>query len=200
LAGHAHIRPTRYYFHTDHLGSISVITDQFGSVVQRLSYDAWGKSRLPNGADGQPSAPPTTRGFTAQEELTVSGLVHRNGRVYDPMFGRMISADPTVPDPLDPQAFNRYSYVGNDPLTFTDLTATRLDADTRQSHRGFPRPNRVESGQRDLSALVCHIADLISNWFATVIRGDLNAVAYHVEDSVLSLFVTVKITVWDFRR
>jgi uncharacterized protein RhaS with RHS repeats len=48
--------------------------------------------------------------------------VHLNGRVYDPMFGRMISADPTVPDPFDPQAFNRYSYVGNDPLTFTDPT------------------------------------------------------------------------------
>jgi len=109
-----------YFFHTDHLGSISVITDQYGSVVQRLSYDPWGKSRLPNGADGQPSNPPTTRGFTAQEELTVSGLVHLNGRVYDPMFGRMISADPTVPDPLDAQAWNRYSYVGNDPLTFTD--------------------------------------------------------------------------------
>jgi RHS repeat-associated protein len=62
----------------------------------------------------------TTRGFTGQEELTVSGLVHLNGRVYDPTFGRMTSADPTVPDPLDPQAWNRYSYVGNDPLTFTD--------------------------------------------------------------------------------
>lgn len=110
-----------YFFHTDHLGSISVITDQNGSVVQRLSYDAWGKSRLANGADGQPSGtPPTTRGFTSQEELSVSGLVHLNGRVYDPMFGRMISADPTVPDQFDPQAWNRYSYVGNDPLTFTD--------------------------------------------------------------------------------
>jgi RHS repeat-associated protein len=69
-------------------------------VVQRLSYDAWGQSRMPNGADGQPAGtPPTTRGFTGQEELTVSGLVHLNGRVYDPMFGRMISADPTVPHP-----------------------------------------------------------------------------------------------------
>jgi hypothetical protein len=32
----------------------------------------------------------------------------------------MTSADPTVPDPLNAQAWNRYSYVGNDPLTFTD--------------------------------------------------------------------------------
>ena len=57
---------TMYYFHTDHLGSISVITDQNGSVLQRLSYDAWGKTRLPNGADGQPPASDTTRGFTGE--------------------------------------------------------------------------------------------------------------------------------------
>jgi hypothetical protein len=31
----------------------------------------------------------------------------------------MLSADPTMSDPLNPQSWNRYSYVGNDPLTFT---------------------------------------------------------------------------------
>jgi RHS repeat-associated protein len=112
------------YFHTDHLGSISVITDQTGVVVERLSYDAWGKRRYPNGADDPAGAitSETTRGFTSQEELSVTGLVHLNGRVYDTLMARMMSADPTVPDALNPQAWNRYSYVGNDPLTFTDPT------------------------------------------------------------------------------
>ena len=113
---------TTRYFHTDHLGSISVITDQSGNVLERLSYDAWGKRRFANGAD-DPSGSitsQTTRGFTDQEELGVGGLVHLNGRIYDPLFGRMLSADPTIPDPLNAQAWNRYSYVGNDPLTFTD--------------------------------------------------------------------------------
>jgi RHS repeat-associated protein len=108
------------YIHTDNLGSISVLTDQNGNVAQQLSYDPWGKTRMPNGADGQPPASQTNLGFTGQEEVPVGGLVHLNGRVYDPLFGRMISADPTVPDPSNPQAWNRYSYVGNDPLTFTD--------------------------------------------------------------------------------
>jgi len=115
---------TTIYFHTDHLGSISVITDHSGNVLERLSYDAWGKRRFANGAD-DPSGSitsQTTRGFTNQEELSVAGLVHLNGRIYDPMLGRMTSADPTVPDPLNAQAWNRYSYVGNDPLTFTDPT------------------------------------------------------------------------------
>src|SRR5262249_59409967 len=34
--------------------------------------------------------------------------------------GRMMSADPLVPDPMNGQAWNRYSYVINNPLAFTD--------------------------------------------------------------------------------
>jgi RHS repeat-associated protein len=110
------------YFHADNLGSISVITDETGNVLERLSYDAWGKRRYPNGADDPAGAitSQTTRGFTEQEELGIGGLVHLNGRIYDPLMGRMMSADPTIPDPLNAQSWNRYSYVGNDPLTFTD--------------------------------------------------------------------------------
>jgi RHS repeat-associated protein len=113
---------TTRYFHTDNLGSIAVITDESGAVVERDSYDAWGKRRFPNGAD-DPSGSltsQTTRGFTGQEELTDVGLVHLNGRVYDPLVGRMMSADPFVPDPMNGQAWNRYSYVINNPLALTD--------------------------------------------------------------------------------
>ena len=112
------------YFHTDNLGSISVITDETGAVVPngRQGYDAWGKRRWPNGADDTGSLPlsQTTRGFTGQEELSDVGLVHLNGRIYDPLIARMTSADPMVPDPLNGQAWNRYSYVVNNPLAFTD--------------------------------------------------------------------------------
>src|SRR5262249_44422488 len=86
------------------------------------SYDAWGKRRFPTGAD-DPSGSitsQTTRGFTGQEELADAGLVHLNGRVYDPVVGRVMSADPMVPDPMNGQAWNRYSYVINNPLAFTD--------------------------------------------------------------------------------
>jgi RHS repeat-associated protein len=113
---------TTRYFQTDNLGSIAVITDTNGAVVERDSYDAWGKRRFPNGAD-DPSGSltsQTTRGFTGQEELTDVGLVHLNGRVYDPLVGRMMSADPFVPDPMNGQAWNRYSYVINNPLALTD--------------------------------------------------------------------------------
>jgi RHS repeat-associated protein len=113
---------TTRYFHTDNLGSIAVITDETGTVVKRDGYDAWGKRRFPTGADDPTGSltSQTTRGFTAQEELHDIGLVHLNGRVYDPLVARMMSADPIVDDPMNGQTWNRYSYVGNNPLTFTD--------------------------------------------------------------------------------
>jgi RHS repeat-associated protein len=113
---------TTRYFHADNLGSIAVITDETGNVVERDGYDAWGKRRFPTGADDPTGSltSQTTRGFTAQEELHDVGLVHLNGRVYDPLVARMMSADPMVDDPMNGQTWNRYSYVGNNPLTFTD--------------------------------------------------------------------------------
>jgi len=39
------------YFHKDHLGSVAVISNETGGVVERLSYDAWGKRRFANGSD-----------------------------------------------------------------------------------------------------------------------------------------------------
>lgn len=113
---------TWQYFKIDHLGSIVALTNGGGSMVQKLSYDAWGKRRNPNGTDDPTGSitSSTNRGFTGEEELSVSGLVHLNGRVYDPLLARFTSADPTVTDPTNMQGWNRYSYVGNDPLTFTD--------------------------------------------------------------------------------
>lgn len=43
-----------------------------------------------------------------------------NGRVYDPVLGRFLSADPNVDGVSDAQGYNRYSYVGNNPMNATD--------------------------------------------------------------------------------
>jgi hypothetical protein len=69
---------TTRYFHTDHLGSIAVITNETGAVVERDSYDAWGKRRFPTGADDPTGSisSQVTHGFTGQEELADVGLVH----------------------------------------------------------------------------------------------------------------------------
>jgi RHS repeat-associated protein len=95
-------------------------------VVERDAYDPWGKRRFTNGNDDPAgslaNSSQTIRGFTGQEMLADVGLVHLNGRVYDPYIGRMLSADPVVGDPLNGQTWNRYSYVFNNPLAYTDPT------------------------------------------------------------------------------
>ena len=59
-------------------------------------------------------------GYTGHEHLDNLGLIHMNGRVQDPFIGRFLSADPFVPDPLNGQSFNRFSYVRNNPLALID--------------------------------------------------------------------------------
>jgi RHS repeat-associated protein len=58
--------------------------------------------------------------FNGHEMLDAVGLIHMNGRLYDPVMGRFVSADPTVQAPDNLQSFNRYSYVLNNPLFYTD--------------------------------------------------------------------------------
>lgn len=111
------------YFLKDHLGSTEVITNNAGQVVERLSYAAFGNRRM--ATSWLSSATPivaqsTTRGYTGHEQLDDLGLVNMNGRFYDPQIGRFISADPFIQSPDNLQSFNRYSYVMNNPLSFTD--------------------------------------------------------------------------------
>jgi RHS repeat-associated protein len=114
--------PTTRYFHTDHLGSIEVITDEAGNVVQRLSYDAFGKRRNPNGTDATTITAQTTRGFTRHEHDDEVTLINMNAREYDPLLGRFITPDTVVPGAGNSQSYNRYSYVNNNPLSMTDPT------------------------------------------------------------------------------
>lgn len=91
-------------------------------MVERLAYDAWGKRRFANGADdpGETIASLTDRGFTGHEHLEEVGLIHMNGRVYDPVIARFMSADPLIDDAFNTQSLNRYTYVINNPLAYTD--------------------------------------------------------------------------------
>lgn len=64
--------------------------------------------------------------YTSQEFDDSTALYFYNARYYDPVLGRFIQADTIVPDPTDPQEFNRYSYVHNNPLKYTDPTGHSL--------------------------------------------------------------------------
>ena len=59
----------------------------------------------------------TTYRFTGQRWDSGTALYFYQSRWYDPIIGRFLAADTIVPQPQNPQNLNRYSYVGNQPLT-----------------------------------------------------------------------------------
>ncbi len=96
-------------------------------VAEDMSFDAWGERR--EGDDWTPmttielmnfDSSTTTKGFTGHEMLDEVGLIHMNGRIYDPRLGRFMQADPFIQASGNTQSYNRYSYVMNNPLKYTD--------------------------------------------------------------------------------
>jgi len=120
-----------YYIHKDHLGSIHAVTNQNQTVVARYHYNVWGVKRNLNAAGNGFSEinnlPWLHRGFTGHEHITEIGLINMNGRVYDPDLGMFISPDPRLQAPEEPINFNRYAYVLNNPLVYTDPTGEFWD-------------------------------------------------------------------------
>ncbi|MFV1872342.1 MAG: RHS repeat-associated core domain-containing protein [Oleiphilus sp.] len=112
------------YFHRDHLGSVALVTNDAGQALSPVSFDAWGKRRNTNWSDNSTgtSLPNITGniGFTGQESITEIGLIHMNGRIYDPNLGKFLSADPLIQAPYNSQSYNRYAYVMNNPLSLID--------------------------------------------------------------------------------
>ncbi|HSF77201.1 MAG TPA: polymorphic toxin type 10 domain-containing protein, partial [Steroidobacteraceae bacterium] len=120
--------PARTWYRThDHLGSTDRIVDgTTGAAIVSESFDAFGRRRGNDGtmylatSDWAAIRSTTRDGFTGHEHLDNLGLVHMNGRVYDPVIARFLSADPVIQDPYYGQDLNRYSYAWNNPLSVID--------------------------------------------------------------------------------
>jgi RHS repeat-associated protein len=98
----------------DHLGSTSLVLNGDGTVHSEARYYPYGAARWSSGTL------PTEYRFTGQREESGLGLYQMGARWYDAALGRWISADTIVPEPGNPQAFNRYSWVLGNPLKFSD--------------------------------------------------------------------------------
>jgi RHS repeat-associated protein len=114
--GAMRVGSTLYYMLKDHLGSASVLTNTSGSIVTSadVRYYPFGEARF--------STTPmfTDKLFTGQREITGLGIYHYGARFYSPKLGRFLSADTIVPGYANPQNLNRFSYVINNPLRYTD--------------------------------------------------------------------------------
>ncbi len=123
-SSHGHINGM-YFYHPDHLGSITMITDGNGNVL--AGGERGGKSHITYKPYGEilrtDSYGPDISKFkyTGQEEDKESGLYYYKARYYDASLGRFISNDGMV-FPGKEQGMNRQMYVEGNPIAWRDVS------------------------------------------------------------------------------
>jgi RHS repeat-associated protein len=105
---------TTYFTHLDHLGSTRLMTGVTGSIADSMDFLPFGEQI--SGGTG------TNHKFTGKERDSESGLDNLGARYDSSQYGRFMTPDEPFADqdPSDPQSWNLYSYVRNNPLSFTD--------------------------------------------------------------------------------
>ncbi|MBQ4849790.1 RHS repeat-associated core domain-containing protein [Pseudoalteromonas sp. MMG012] len=109
----------------DHLGSILAVSEvnaakTAASITQTFRYDPFGQQFALQANNFSAFTGYMRQGFTGHEMLNGLNIIHMNGRIYDPTIGRFLQADPHIQAPSNSQSYNRYSYVLNNPLSYTD--------------------------------------------------------------------------------
>lgn len=109
------------YYHLDHLGSPRILTNKDGVRVQ-------GQHFLPFGQEMPIEAGLNTRKFTGHERDPETGLDYMLARYYQANLGRFMAVDPAAHSIKheNPQTWNRYTYVANNPVVFTDPTGEKI--------------------------------------------------------------------------
>jgi RHS repeat-associated protein len=112
------------YFHLDGLGNVRVVTNQAGDVVERHDYFPFGEECVTGPCSGNtPIGSGQPRHFTGKERDKETGLDYFGARYYASKIGRFTTVDPLYTwneNLLDPQRWNRYSYVRNNPFRYVD--------------------------------------------------------------------------------
>jgi RHS repeat-associated protein len=111
------------YLLTDHLGSTVAVTNSSGTLTSQQRYLPFG------GARTIPNSPilATDFGYTGQRLLDsgMGGIMDYKARFYSPYINRFLQPDTIIPDQFNPQSWNRFSYVRNNPILFNDPTGHR---------------------------------------------------------------------------
>ena len=131
----------QYYYHSDHLGSATLISDYKGDEYQRIEYTPYGETWVEKTSNTGLEWLPYK--FTAKELDEETGLYYYGARYLDPKYSRWISTDPALGDyipkaPVNEEAkrynqnlpgmggvfnhinCNLYHYAGNNPIKYTD--------------------------------------------------------------------------------
>ncbi len=104
------------YYHLDALGSVRAVTDENADVIERHDY-------LPYGEEWNPEPSTNSRKFTGKERDEETGFDYFGARYYESQLARFTTIDPALTfaeNRVDPQRWNRYAYVRNNPLRYVD--------------------------------------------------------------------------------
>jgi RHS repeat-associated protein len=101
------------YFGQNRLGSVRTLINPTGELLLARNYDPFGNV-LAQGGVGSSGF-----GYTG-EQTDSTGLVYLRARYYQPAVGRFLTPDSTVSNPFGSQDWNRYDYVGNNPVVYVD--------------------------------------------------------------------------------
>ena len=136
----------QYYYHSDHLGSASLISDYNGKEYQRIEYTPYGETWVEKTSNTGNEFLPYK--FTGKEIDEETGLYYYGARYLDPKYSLWISADPALGDYIPGVGkatandigklpgmggafnhinFNLYHYAGNNPVKYTDPTGMDID-------------------------------------------------------------------------
>jgi RHS repeat-associated protein len=116
-----------FYYHLDHLDGINAVTDSAGTVVAKTDYLPFGDVRAGSSGSEKYS-------YTGKEK-DKTDLYYFEARYNSPEFRHFTQADIAEPDYDDPQDLNRYSYVGNNPLSYVDYDGFKKKKKAKLSKR-----------------------------------------------------------------
>jgi RHS repeat-associated protein len=109
------------YYGVDAIGSVRVVFDSAGALVGRHDYGPFGEQLAPSPIGAKVYAQLFRDGEAGQD--------YAQARMYAPRTGRLSAPDPVFAGLANPQRLNRYAYVHNNPLSFTDSTGLAEDCE-----------------------------------------------------------------------
>lgn len=136
------------YYHQDHLGSSSVMTDANGQLIEETAYYPFGVARHVH----TPRSTKEAYGFTQKERDQETGLHYFEARYLSGAAGRFISVDPAYAEPLqlsakrfqalldNPQDLNLYTYARNNPILYVDPSGYGLELDVPETKSAEVKP------------------------------------------------------------